>query len=409
MKYVVPVCFLAAAACGPNVQVAADGDPDATVSSDDGADASTTAAPPGIDESCPRLHRYPIALERGCDRIAVGDVDGDGLDDLVAVSGTGFIAQVDHSPVTVLHGAASGALVPEAHCCIDFVLGSFELTDLNRDGRDDLVHRWGVDMWRECSDIGTPPDTGMGAWLSGPLGGFVRPYTTGPVWAGGVEPSHYPQFVAHTDDEAVWVGFEYFTRLGWGAEGLTYDAEEWVAAGEQIVHAVLASFDGDDRAELVTAHPTRLVVWRASGPSFEPSTTLVLPSTDAESSQRRDFRLHVADIDADGDVDLLGVGVGGGVIVWRSDGAGSFDVPEALIDGLEPPLAIAGGPQPRLFAPVAGELLVFDPASPGTSGQALGPTGMYVEDLEVGDFDGDGTLDVAVCDELGVLLAFRGD
>jgi hypothetical protein len=113
-------------------------------------------------------------------------------------------------------------------------------------------------------------------------------------------------------------------------------------------------------------------------------------------------------VDGDGDLDILALSEGAGLLLWRAQGTAGYDDVEALHEAVRAPGAVLPGPHARLLTIDGGELVAFDPLSPDTPGQALGAVGEYVRDLEVGDFDGDGIADVAVCDELGVLVAYRG-
>jgi hypothetical protein len=199
---------------------------------------------------------------------AVGDVTGDGKDDLLV----SWSILADYAPVaraTVLYrGAAGGNLVPGPRLPDGFYGSSLRTADVDHDGYDDVVAGLPCEM---LGDEMVPAGGSRLSVLYGrtlrtaritektaglPVGGPFMPCTFGAAPAlGDVDGDGHVDVVFSTRPRT---GPEELIVLRGSAEGLTTEGARAVPGSS----VVLLNTYGDKRAELVVADRGQVRVWR---------------------------------------------------------------------------------------------------------------------------------------------------
>jgi hypothetical protein len=377
------------------------------------AEASTTDAPPVADDTGTTgepgppcvAWRHTLLDADPCGRLAIGDLEADGVDDLLVLPGFASFIQpaVIQRRLHTYRGGQPLLPLPEIFCCIEVGNpAALTLVDINGDGRADPIYV--VDQTSLGGDV-VSNFVAVEMLVRGPLGGYVGGSRL--LQAAGV--ALYPPVVATgalLPDRPALVATDGMSSVGLlAAEGLAMvPASEgpWVTLDADIEAMATTDLDGDGLDDVVAVLPGRLALLHSLGDG-----TLVL-AQELEPAVLGDTVL-VGDLDGLGGHDLLlpssgGIGVGlvsPGTLVWLAQPELEIEGPSVLVD--------ANGDGVLDLATIVGaELVVYLGAGDGTftvPPQSLSPgVGEVVQDLAAGDLDGDGRDDLAVCDELGVLV-----
>ena len=255
--------------------------------------------------------------------LASGDVDADGDQDLVTAVG-----DPDTEAATVLWNDGAGhfpqaTALPRAgagHAGIRDVLA----IDLDGDSDVDLVTADSA-----ASRICVYSNAGGGVFdAPTAYGGAGHPLG---VCASDVDGDGDPDLVVAVDGPT--------SRLLWNAGDGTFAAQTGLVLGSGPSCQVSADFDADgdaDIASLLRGTGTIAVSSNQGGTDFAPAALFF--SGDATGSGR----IRAADVDGDGDVDLVGANRVSGSVSWlANDGTGGFVLPVHLAAGSRPCAIVA--------------------------------------------------------------------
>jgi hypothetical protein len=337
-------------------------------------------------------------LGSSADALAVGDVDGDGIDDVVHLrNGT--------DEVVVRRGLVGAAtLGPSAvqSLGIDVVAITSTLSDVDGDGDLDLLVadqrdealvllNDGQGGFTLASAIAQefPHDDGAIARFGGLAAGDVDADGTVDLVTSSLETEGFA--VRHGDGDGRF-----------GTPAYRYDTHR---------RTVVADLDGDGLGDLVRGGSLDREVHLQRAGGFEPP---VIYDVDA-------YQLTAGDVDGDGDVDLVATDVAADVfVVLRNQGDGT------LVRSTESPTAVAHSTMRlvdvsgdghldlvTLYA-VATELRVHLGDGTGAFSQPVirstrpGNRGGSAQDVAAGDVDGDGLVDLVVSTAYGDPIRFLG-
>ena len=362
---------------------------------------------------------FPHALEVSgrCVRVAVGDVDGDGLMDMcVHEEDTASVevllsTRVRESPTLQSKGQTSfrespslpgrpprfarGADAYETHQHV-FVWDSTAdlcLGDLDRDGRPDLVVAGGSAM-----RVGICPGDPTSPGRFSPMVTIDCPAHCDRVAVGDVNGDGRPDLVCLDETSG------RLMLLLQNSAPLSFTVDTSPPTVGACFGLVLADLDGDGKLDCVTNRPDADVV------TLWTWTTGVLAPRDVATGQATGRCMAVGDVDGDGRLDVCVLGEGGTDLVClhqRTSQPGTFD-PEVS------PLGIAVDEQGvHVCVPAVqrrrgvvsgcggGNACVVDDAGQEVAGIAIKEQGVRIAAMCVtqpglclGDFDGDGALDL---------------
>ncbi len=319
--------------------------------------------------------------------LAVGDLNGDGHQDLVAANSAGS----QPSDVTVLLGTGSGAFGVPRNYAVGNGPGSVAVGDLNGDGRQDLAvtkgtsHTVSVLLGSGDGTFGPPVDFAVGRtprWVA--LGDFNGD-------------SALDLVTANQSDNNVTI------RLGNG-DG-TFQAPVPYATGVMAFFVVVSHFDQDTALDLAVAnygsHNLSVLRGRGDG-TFDPAVSYPVGNNPQA--------VVAADFDGDGPVDLVVTNYQShSVSFLRGTSAGTFEPARHSAAGQAPThLAAAdfdGDTVPDLAVTYlnGSTIAVLRGAGDGTFGPPVSsPVGSGPFGIVVGDFDGDQAADVATAGGSGV-------
>jgi hypothetical protein len=292
-------------------------------------------------------HHVPLGVTRPRD-VALGEMNADGLMDILVLSRTGF--------VSVVLGAGGGTFKEPVNFPIaGFAPVSMTLGDLNGDGNQDVAAANDFPDWSPLvpTVVSVLLAKGDGTFLSGVVsqgllvsaGASVDVNADGVADLVGVGPGEDELSICH--------------GLGNG----TFTVGDTYEVGSGPTSPAIADFNGDGTRDLVTANVG----------SNDVSVILLNADGSVKSNRRypvgfRPQRVRTGDLDGDGHEDLATVNFGAG-----GPGAGDLSVLFGEGDG-------AFGSDVRL------------------------PAGWVPVDLIVEDFDGDGRADIAVANQSSSII-----
>ncbi len=267
------------------------------------------------------INVYPKAIEIW--DVAQGDFDADGTPDLAAVS------WYPNPELSVLFGDGGGGFFPPQR--YPLALGSLgvEAADIDRDGDLDLLvcdtgQRWEGASFSVFRNGGARVFTAAGSF---PCGQGPSGITTGDFDGDGV----LDVAVAH--DKYIVPGVSIAVVLGTGLGAFATPTILPMPSGTYDIEA--GDLDGDGRVDLVVGHENRRVsVLRNTGGGNFAAPVILTP--DPLGSLFREPDVLLADVDGDGDLDVLFSGAGavntgiGFVDLFRNQGAGVFAAPQPI-------------------------------------------------------------------------------
>lgn len=365
--------------------------------------SGSALAEPGIAVFSP-----PTVIELGATQfpttVAIADLDGDGRSDLVyMVGGT----QGTPTTLTSQLNLGGGTFAPAQHLTVDG-FGLLHMADVTRDGYvDAIVRRQGE--FRVYAGNGT--------------GGFTVHSTV----AYGVASQPTAFHLADVNDDgaadllmAAWACCQdtpaIHIRLNDGTGAFGTATGMSTGSGHAFKLAI-GDVNGDAVPDIVA---TNTNTTSSRGGAILPNISVLLGDGEGGFSVRpaqpliRGVEIALADMDVDGDLDLVTVGGDAGIATAFNDGSGTFAGTTVLSDT---PLFTGTG------APLVGHVKGFGPpdlagiagSSPWTqpgifftgravglpdSFRALGQGATGSEQIAIGDLNGDGKLDVVTTERL---------
>lgn len=344
--------------------------------------------------------RHTLLGDTPCARLGVGDLDADGVDDLLAIEGpiSSFLGSTNADRRMYSYRGGDALLdTPEIHCCMDAGAPWIATQlDLNGDGLDDFAIM--AEQDEVLGDVGNNFED-VTVWIRGPAGGFVSRGRLSRTSSGRGLQVAAGHVLAETPGLAI-AGRETLWLARPDGIDLTMAAPA-IPLGASAVALGITDLDEDGVEDILALLPESLVLVRSLGDgTLEIQGTY--PTPIGASS------MHVADIDGDGRDDVLLRGLeelafgeleAGGPI-WSTQTL-STEGPTTLVDidddgGLD--LATTSGTELRVHLGLTDGTFA-DQAL--TLSNALGED---IADLRAADFDGDGRSELAVCDAEGVLV-----
>lgn len=262
------------------------------------------------------------------------------------------------------------------------------------------------DTAADTGDAGTPPLASiydMGDVVAVPTVGYADWISPGDVNGDG-----YTDLVASIYNAGSWTAgnlshdFELVLSDGTGGYSVTYVPIGLL--GDNPMPTVVGDFDGDGLGDLAVVSPSGLTLFRYDGKTLVDRVDFTVGATRV---------IRAADVDSDGDLDLVGL-KSDEAVVWANDGAGGF-TELGRVATLNGTASVADQNKLHLYdidsdgildlytngdqwygVPTQVNLGVGD----GTFGAAITsfPDAPYMLDAFVGDYDGDGTNEVAFLD-----------
>ncbi|MGC4114584.1 MAG: FG-GAP-like repeat-containing protein [Myxococcales bacterium] len=241
------------------------------------------------------------ALSGALATVVAGDYDGDGTSDLFAAN---------ESALTVILAAVDGASVSTTVVPLAGGANGLATGDLNGDGLSDVAVVTG-----DGKQLDVLLSTG---WLA-----FVRQS----LWA---SESMWRPIIADLDlDGRVdlialdWNLGQWLVFLN-GPSGLSAPVAYTLGSGASSWDAAAGDVDGDGDVDLVTVGGSRIMLLRNDGAGHFGTAEPVAPSADP-AAVTMGYHVAMADLDGDGDLDLVQTGFIRGQGIFLNDGLGGFE------------------------------------------------------------------------------------
>lgn len=303
----------------------------------------------------------------------MGDINGDGRDDLVMVwrevgsnqiGRRTWLADANGNLATTYsYSATEAGFTPHLYFNMQF-----SLADTNGDGRKDLV--W---TWRSLDTLGRV------AWLADSSGGFPATYSSYTTTTGFTPSLYVNSNVQYGDvngdgrDDLVWVWNTTANLLGrviWlaNADGSYSSAYSSYVTQTDFTpqlyanqHYRLGDVNGDGLVDIVWlwttpgtgSQPVNRVVWLAQpGGTYLASHTSYVSESGLPTHLAANQRIFLTDVNGDGRMDLTwawntaGTGSQLGRVVWLSKGDGTFSptytsFTQEAVSGVDPNLCLS--------------------------------------------------------------------
>jgi hypothetical protein len=252
----------------------------------------------------------PLPVGQGPITVAVADLNGDGVLDLV-------VTNLDDT-VSVLLGNGNGSFRPQVTFAAGLHPYAVVVADLNGDGKPDIA----------TVNVGTVADHGTVSVLLGNGDGTFQPQQTfdvGPYYAtalavGDVNGDGIPDLVT--------TNFKYPTGLVTvllGKGDGTFPHQQTFAVGKEADAVAVADLDGDGKPELIVADQFLGEVLVLQNATPAGASSVSFPSQQTFTVGLVPYALTVADVTGDGRPDLLVANRSSKTIsVLRNLGGGSF-------------------------------------------------------------------------------------
>lgn len=389
---------------------------DPTTSTSTTVDATTmsttmsTTSPPdsteGPPENCPRTVRYPLYDGLGCGRIVVGDIDGDGTDDVVAF-GRDPAAPATGAVPTALHtfiGNTLGLDPGDVHCCLEASSRGHGLVfDLNGDGRGDPI--WASQREAIPGDPDSLVDT-MEKVVRSPETGFTALGVLS-MPAVGTAAFTVGRISQQVIGMVIVANGELTSLIGNG-DGLGLDPVASVVLDPvpEVWAIRTMELDGQQGTDLAGLGPDGFLVWGGSlDGTFTQATVTALPGVYTEFER--------IDLDLNGNDSLVLFGAGEPVAIVEGDGDGALIISTTNTPVLDPPVTVIevnDDLYPDLVGVSGGNLVMYRGDGEGFAAEPeiLAAVG-DATDLAFGDFDANSNPDIVLCDDQGLLVVYSID
>ena len=250
---------------------------------------------------------YPAANPSA---IAVGDMNGDGVLDLVVANNS--------ANMQVLLGKGDGTFLPPIQCVFPSIATAVQLGDFNHDGRLDVAHGLTVQLGNGDGTLQAPVAVGSADCCSGGAIADLNGDGKLDLIAAG----------ANAGYASVWLG----NGDGTFAATASYLAQSGTNA------VAVADFNGDGKPDFVVTNPTSntVTVFLANGHGSYQGTAVYGSLAGANSATFADF-------DRDGLSDMAVATADSMVLTYRGNGDGTFQPSASYNVGPDIPVSITSG------------------------------------------------------------------
>lgn len=272
---------------------------------------------------------------------ALGDYDNDGHLDAYAAGGG-----------VLFHNDGTGTFTRATAIGDSTGIAAAFFADLDHDGDLDLFlgsaagDRWyrnnGDGTFREQTLQAAPATAAVfGDFDADARTDIIVAHQTGLTWYRGLEEGRFEARALPIQGRTIAAGdydndgfLDLFTGSFYrndGVGGFGRQPRAGAAAGGDLLGATFFDFDNDGWLDLIAAGPNGLVLLRNDETGRFADRSALLPADAARTGARQ---VRTIDFDADGDLDLLVVGLDGGVRALRNDGGNANQFVNVALVGL---------------------------------------------------------------------------
>jgi uncharacterized protein (TIGR03437 family) len=344
---------------------------------------------------------YAVTAANG---LAVGDLNGDGIPDIASSGGT------------ILFGDGTGGF-PTRQRYVSNASGSVMIVDFDGDGKPDIVYGAGNPTYVSGS-VADPTMTvlfgdGKGAFVGAPILNTSRNAGQSEVFASADFNGDGVPDIVLASSSLPFATVQVTTFLGQGDAQFTSGAAQTVALADGVVACVTADFNHDGKPDFaVLLYGGEVLIYLGNGDgSFRPPLTVALPpSSDGY------YFLHATDVNGDGIPDLVVNTYGAttdtdDIYVLLGDGDGTFSAPVFRANATSPVITLGdfngdGKLDLAVATPGSTTLSVYLGKGDGTfpnivattlPGPFLGSgTSLPTKDIVASHFNGGSNLDLAL-------------